>query len=233
MAKDGKKGKAPKAPKIPAIELLEPLLARTFDLERLRPPLPLLTKWLSATAEFDAMELRFLEEARIDLLDNTDYWNEEELKMQFISVVIRITKFQKPFRVYYNRDIEAAIEGRLVKTEADMLLSTGIGDIIETPYFFLHEYKREKKYSGDPIGQMLGGMLIAQAKNNDGKPVYGCYVQGRYWYFSVLKGKEYVISNSYNSTEIEEAKQIIAILREIQVIFKEEVAKILESKIKK
>jgi hypothetical protein len=219
MAKEQKTPKTPKVPKI-TIELLEPLLARTFGLERLRPPIPLLTKWLIATIELDAMEMRFLEEARVDLLDNTDHWNEEELKMQFISVIMRITKFQKPFRVYYNRDIEAEVEGRLLKSEADMLVSKGIGDIIETPYFFLHEYKREKKYSGDPIGQMLGGMLIAQAQNNDSKPVYGCYVQGRFWFFSVLEGKKYVISGAYDSTEIEQAKQIIAILREIQVIFK-------------
>ncbi len=219
MAKDKKVPKVPKTPKL-TIELLEPKLARTFGLERLRPPMPVLTQWLSATTELDDMELRFLEEARIDLLDNTDYWNEEELKMHFISVVMRVTKYQKPFRVYYNRDIEAEIGDFLVKSEADMLVSKGIGDIIETPYFFLHEYKREKKYAGDPIGQMLGGMLIAQANNNNGKPVYGCYVQGRFWFFAVLEGKNYVISNAYNSTEVADAKQIIAILREIQVIFK-------------
>jgi hypothetical protein len=86
------------------------------------------------------------------------------------------------------------------------------------PYFFMHEYKREKKYSGDPIGQMLGAMLIGQAKNNNDKPVYGCYVQGRYWYFTVLEGKDYVVSNSYNSSEMHDAKQIIFILRKLKQI---------------
>jgi hypothetical protein len=216
MAKSKKVTTPPK----PTIELSEPLLARTFGLHRNRPPHPMLSEWLSATTDLDAMEFRFLEEARIDLLDNTDYWNEEELKMHFISVIMRIVRFQSPFKVYYNREIEAEKGDFLIKTEADMLVSKGIGDLIETPYFSLHEYKREKKYSGDPIGQMLGGMLIAQVRNNDRKPVYGCYVQGRYWYFAVLQGTEYVISNSLNSTEIEDAQQIIAVLREIQQIFK-------------
>jgi hypothetical protein len=63
-------------------------------------------------------------------------------------------------------------------------------------------------------------MLIAQVRNNDNKPVHGCYVQGRYWYFAVLQGNEYAISNSLNSTEIDDALQIIAVLREIQKIFK-------------
>jgi hypothetical protein len=100
--------------------------------------------------------------------------------MQFISAIIRIVRFQSPLKVFFDREISAEIDGIFLKSEADMLVSKGIGDIIETPYFFLHEYKREKKYTGDPTGQMLGGMLIAQAKNNDNKPVYGGYIQGKF-----------------------------------------------------
>lgn len=85
----------------------------------------------------------------------------------------------------------------------------------------MHEYKREKKYSGDPIGQMLGAMLIGQAKNNNDRPIYGCYVQGRFWFFSVLVGNQYVISNSFNSSELEDAKQIIYILRKLKEIILE------------
>ncbi|MCU0342002.1 MAG: hypothetical protein MUE30_19185, partial [Spirosomaceae bacterium] len=83
------------------------------------------------------------------------------------------------------------------------------------------EYKREKKYSGDPIGQMLGGMLIGQAKNNNDKPVYGCYVQGRFWFFSILDGKQYVISQSFDSSQTDDARQIIYILRKLKEIIME------------
>jgi len=204
----------------PTIELSEPLLARTFGLHRIFSPTSILSTWLSVSCELTDAEMYFLEAARQDLIENTDYWNEEELKMHFISVIMRIVRFQNPFKVYYNREIEAEKGDFLIKTEADMLVSKGIGDLIETPYFFLHEYKREKKYSGDPIGQMLGGMLVAQVRNNDEKPVYGCYVQGRFWFFAVLQSDNYVISNALNSTEMEDAKQIIAVLREIQQIFK-------------
>jgi hypothetical protein len=99
-----------------------------------------------------------------------------------------------------------------------MLLAQGMADLIETPYFFLHEYKREKKYSGDPIGQMLAGMLIAQAKNNNDKPNYGCYVQGRFWFFSVLLGKEYVVSHSFDATNEAVATHIVLILRKLKHI---------------
>lgn len=204
--------------KTKAIELSEPLLAKTFGLTRFYEMTPLMKDWFLASGNLTEQEISLLEKIRQNLVENADFWNEEELKMHFISIIILIVNFQKPLRVYFDREISERIDGILVKTEADMLVSKGIGDIIETPYFFLHEYKREKKYTGDPTGQMLGGMLISQTKNNDQKPVYGCYVQGRYWYFSILHGKEYVISNSFNSMDQEEIARIIFIMRKIQTL---------------
>jgi hypothetical protein len=100
-----------------------------------------------------------------------------------------------------------------------MLVSKGVGEMIKTPYFFMHfAYKREKKYSGDPMGQMLGGMLVSQTKNSNQKPVYGCYVQGRYWFFSILLDKEYIISTGFDSSVKEGAVKIIMILRKLNQI---------------
>ncbi len=200
-----------------SIELSEPLLARAIGLTRLRP-----------TTEFDVVfevqgnlkehEKTLLHEVRIDLVDNADAWNEEELKMQFVSIIMYLARFQAPIRSYYDREIDATVGATYIKCKADMLLAKGIGELIEIPYFFLHEYKREKKYSGDPIGQMLGGMLIAQAKNNNGKPTYGCYVQGRFWFFSILIGKEYVVSQSFDATNEIMAERIVLILRKLKHI---------------
>ena len=204
-----------------SIELLEPILIDTFGLERLRPPQPNLEDWLSATGELNEDDEKLLNRVLIKLIDNADSWNEEELKMHFISMIILLADIDPAIRTYYDREISAEIEGHFVSSKVDMMLSKGIGELIKTPYFFLHEYKREKKYSGDPIGQMLGGMLIGQAKNNNDKFVYGCYVQGRNWYFSLLDGKKYVISKGFDSSEMEEVHQIIFILRKINTIIKE------------
>ena len=175
-----------------SIDLLEPILADTFGLERLFKPTPLMTEWLSATGKLNERDTSLIEESLIQLVENVDWWNAEELKMSFISMVIFLARFKKPIRTYYDREVSAVIEGHNVNCKADMMLSKGIGELIKTPYFFLHEYKREKKYSGDPVGQMLGGMLIGQAKNNEGKPIYGCYVQGRFWFFSTLEGRVFL-----------------------------------------
>ncbi len=132
-----------------------------------------------------------------------------------------LAHFSNAIRTYYDREISEQVEHIFLLCKADMMLSKGVGELIKTPYFFMHEYKREKKYSGDLVGQMLGGMLIGQAKNKNEKPIYGCYVQGRYWYFSILEGKQYVVSKGFDASQIDEAKQIVYILRKLNTIILE------------
>lgn len=196
-----------------SIELSEAILVRALGLEQNYEIPVLLKDWLSVAGHLVETDKVLLEKSCAHLVENANSWNEEELKMHFISIIVFLANIQKPLRVYFDREISATIEGILIKSEADMLVSKGIGELIEAPYFFLHEYKREKKYIGDPIGQMLGGMLISQAKNGDGKPVHGCYVQGRFWFFSLLIGKQYVISQPLNSAEFAQAQQIVFMLR--------------------
>jgi hypothetical protein len=38
---------------------------------------------------------------------------------------------------------------------------------------------------------MLIVLLLAQKRNNDPKPIYGAWLQGRIWNFTVLNEKEY------------------------------------------
>ena len=204
-----------------SIELLEPNLIVTFGLERVYKLTPKLLDWISAKSEINELDMILVNEVREKLMKNADSWNEEELKMQFISMIIFLIRCDDPIRTYYDREISTEIEGIYISSKVDMMFSKGVGELISTPYFFLHEYKREKKYSGDPVGQMLGGMLIGQAKNNNGNPIYGCYVQGRFWFFSVLIGKQYIISDAYDSVNIEELKQIISILRKMKLIIQE------------
>jgi hypothetical protein len=209
------------AAKSKSFPLLEPNLARRFGLKRLFKNTSALQDWLDATGSLSAADEAILLESQEKLIENADSWNEEELKMQFISFIMFLARFSNAFRTYYDREISETIDNEFLLCKSDMMLSKGIGELIETPYFFMHEYKREKKYSGDPIGQMLGGMLIGQTKNNNDKPIYGCYVQGRFWFFSVLDAKEYIISKSFDSSVIEEARQIIYILRKLNRIILE------------
>ena len=130
--------------KLKSLPLLEPYLIEAFGLQRLREPQPLLEDWLSATGEMSQEEQNLLDKVSIKLIDNADSWNEEELKMQFISIIILLADFDVPIRTYYDREISETIGEYFLSCKSDMMLSKGIGEMIKTPYFFLHEYKREK-----------------------------------------------------------------------------------------
>jgi len=90
----------------------------------------------------------------------------------------------------------------------------------EIPYFCFHEYKNEKEPLGDPAGQCLAAMLVAQELNNNQRPVYGVVVKGMHWYFMVLQGKEYVVSKPYLSID-EEIYEIVKMLKHLKTIIEE------------
>ncbi len=211
------------AAKKKSLPLLEPHLVRALGLEIQYDALPRLTDWLNAHGTLNEHEEYLLQQVYNKLLRNMNHWNEEELKMEFISMITLLAYFDDPIKTYYDREISAEVgDGHFLLCKADMMLSKGIGELIETPYFFLHEYKREKKYAGDPIGQMLGGMLIGQAKNNNSKSMYGCYVQGRFWFFAVLEGKNYSISKAFDASDPLEVRQIVHILRKLKQLILEQ-----------
>lgn len=64
---------------------------------------------------------------------------------------------------------------------------------------------------------LLVTMLAAQKLNHDGKPVYGCYVMGRLWFFVVLQGGDYAGSLAYDATK-DEIKDIFSILKKTKAI---------------
>ena len=128
-----------------SIQLWEPLLVKNLGLTRLFEPSETLEHLLNVKGELNEHDSVLLRKVRLELVKNADSWNEEELKMQFISMVMFLAEFNSPIRTYYDREISETVEDIFIRCKADMLLSKGIGELIETPYFFLHEYKKEKK----------------------------------------------------------------------------------------
>jgi hypothetical protein len=138
----------PMAAKKSSFPLLEPNLARRFGLTRVFQNTPLLTEWLEATGEINERDASILVESQAKLIENADSWNEEELKMQFISFIIFVAKFSNLIRTYYDREINETIDGEFLNCKSDMMLSKGIGELIETPYFFMHIYKKKVSLLG-------------------------------------------------------------------------------------
>jgi hypothetical protein len=91
----------------------------------------------------------------------------------------------------------------------------------KVPYFCLNEYKRQTDPNGDPRGQALIAMMIAQELNknhnrNADRPLLGCYVIGRNWYFMALIGTQYAISKDFSCVD-DEIFDIYRILKGLKV----------------
>ncbi len=138
------------------------LLIETFDLTRIYENMPLLNDWLSTDEAITDQERLLLEELRLRLLKNVEDWNEEELKMKFIAFLLNMIKYETgEIRTYFEKELSAKIGDYSLKTVADFLVAKGFGSRIKTPYFCFHEYKRERKYEPEPLGQLLCALLIA------------------------------------------------------------------------
>ncbi len=187
---------------------------------------PILQAWLSAPYQLNDFEKMSASYLREILVERVDFWNEEELKLKFIGSIISLVNFETPyFSAFADRYLGATVDGEELSGEPDMMVAKGTQEP-ETPYFCLHEYKKEiDNDSPDPAGQCLASMLVAQAQNADAFPIYGTYVIGRNWFFMILKGKEYSISNNYAATHEDELLDILRILKISKEIALEEAKK--------
>jgi hypothetical protein len=168
----------------------------------------------------------FLEQKRHLLKSEGDFWNEEELKMKFLSHVFEIVSLEVPNKVktFYERPLSDIIDGYKLSVVCDMLIASpmGIGKP-KKPFFFLQEFKKSKNAT-DAEGQVLTAMLIAQHQNNNGKPIFGCWLQGKMWNFCTLHEKKFCISRSYDASEQDDLHLIILILKQLKLIIINELA---------
>ena len=137
-----------------------------------------LADWLdSPTFILKPAHQEVLEDARILLSQKWDEWNEEELKMNFISMVFLVSQVDVPKRIctFYERRLSGNVNDINISLIVDcMLASPTNSGRPKSPYFFLQEFKQSLGDSHDPEGQMLAAMILSQALNNDDKPLYGC-----------------------------------------------------------
>lgn len=196
-----------------------------FHLTRNLKGLPLLTEWFKVTNNLTDSEKADLEKRRLTLLKKVNFWNEEELKMKFLSHLLDMAEYEDNdafFDTYLDREIEATVDKTLIKTKADYIIASGFGEEITSPYFCFHEYKRKKKNADDPVAQVLLGMLIAQEINKNGKPIYGCHIIGEFWFFMLMQGKEYAIAKALDATDEADLQHIVLILRKFKTIITNE-----------
>ncbi|MEM7535178.1 MAG: hypothetical protein AAF639_23580 [Chloroflexota bacterium] len=198
-------------------------LEKTFGLRRTFSR-PTLDRWTQDEQPITEAEQLMLNARLSDIRINYDAWNEQELVINFIGPVMTMVQFWDLYR--YNFFAGRHIETELVSVvddkkielggEPDGMIATGYREP-EIPMFAFTEYKREIGSTGDPAGQTVAAMLVAQALNQHEHPIYGCYVVGQQWFFVVLEGKQYTISRSYLATE-ESLFDIFRMLKALKAI---------------
>jgi hypothetical protein len=182
-------------------------LEKTFDLRQVEE-LDSLNEWLSQAQEIevDSKELAVLPIFQQLLKTNVTNWNEQDLSLHFIGPIFSLINFTAPYRfnLFAERKIEADVTNSKSETyrlfgKPDEMIASGFREP-ESPYFCFQEYKRETDPNGDPIGQVLAAMLVAQTIHQNNKPIFGAYVLGRDWYFLILDEKNYSISRGFDAT---------------------------------
>ena len=201
-----------------SINWIEGLIVKTFGLKNVLDGFPLLDAWLTVENDLDAPTIKELEKRRLTLRKRVNSWNEETLKMKFIAFILDMVDYDTDdLEGVFDAELKGTVQGQKLSVIADYALCSYTFDLKEQPYFYFHEYKPRKK-SKDPIAQLLVAMLIAQEKNEHQRPLYGCAVVGELWYFMILDGKTYSISNGYVAANADDLQTILLILRKFKHI---------------
>lgn len=188
-----------------------------FNIERINN-LPALVEWLDVpkntvlSSETDRL--------RVLLSTNVEAWNEDELKMMFLAPFLSKFEFSNfpSYRVFMQRQLLMQTEDGLEEIcKAKWFIATG-KQTPKKPFLFLQEYKLEKDLEDGGLGQFLITMINAQILNEDTKkPLFGCYMIGRFWFFVVLIEKNYSVSNAYDATQTSALSEIVVILERVKI----------------
>ena len=157
-------------------------------------------------------------------------WNEQELRERFIIPVVELVDFDMydlKIASFAERDLKAEYNNAILQGKVEWMVARGIFAPKE-PFFFIHEYKKEKNAANDPLGQLLVTLCTAQLLNQktpdptlfnaapksfEDIPLYGVYILGRFWFFVRLKNREYYVSKAYNAEEMKDLIFIVQMLK--------------------
>ncbi len=105
-----------------------------------------LEDWLAVESmEMEQKEEEELQRLRKKLRQNVDVWNEQELIIKFIALLIdRVDYDNKTFKTFANRRISGEIDGETVSGEIDLMIAAGKYEPKE-PYFCFYMNIKKKK----------------------------------------------------------------------------------------
>lgn len=70
-------------------------------------------------------------------LQRMSTWSEEDLKMKFISPILKLGKVMEDtnFVSFFDKKLTAEVQGHHLSVKADFVIGSGLMDFMEKPYF--------------------------------------------------------------------------------------------------
>ena len=172
----------------------------------------------------DNNQKKCLEKLIIKTENQIQYWNEQELVIKYLSLILDLADIQGvDFNSFAERILGAKVDGIEFSGIVDFLIAKGRYEP-RNPYFFIQEFKKAKNPSGDPLAQLLGELLVAQVINKNNE-IYGLYIVGQFWYFIAMKGREFTELSPLDSTNLEDLEIILSHLNWVKEYIEIEVKK--------
>ena len=176
-------------------------------------------EWFNYKYEISDYELKFLTTLLESHKYNLKYYNEVQLKSQFISPLLSLVNFTKgKIRGWYERNLSGIVNNYELKGNTDFMVATGKLKP-EKPFFFIQEFKKNLTKS-NPLEQLLAEMAVAM-QINDKNILRGTYNVGKIWSFIILEKTEqnkyqYYESDIFDSSKIDTLKQIYIYLQAVK-----------------
>ncbi|MDM8560792.1 hypothetical protein [Candidatus Parabeggiatoa sp. HSG14] len=169
--------------------------------------------WFEAESQISHDDNVFFEDLIRDNYFLIESYNEEELKVKFISPILNRVKFtnvEHEIRDFYEEKITYKTDKFILTGTTDFLVSKGL-EYSKKPYFFIQEFKKTIK-NDDPRPQLLAE-LISAIELNGFKVIKGAFIIGENWNFVILEKQEnnkyqYFVSHTLNATHINDLRQI-------------------------
>ena len=131
-----------------------------FGLDQLRH-IPLLEDWLKSTTTLVEYETTIVEYLREKLLNNADFWNEDELKLQFIAPLLLVVNFDMPnVKVFSQRSLSATINGIEIGGRIDFMVAKGKQKPIQPYFLSMNISKKQNVARATPKGNYYLNFLL-------------------------------------------------------------------------
>lgn len=196
-------------------EWSEAKLQEVFQLEYC--PTILLDDWLDVYDELSATETESLGILQNRLNKFGKNWQKPDTLFNFIAPLFHLVDMHTPhFRLFHQEHLFAQVsDTHTIYDKADLVVGGGKRHL-SNPYFCLGVYERNDHHQTTPEGQFLASLLAAHHMNKNVLPVYGALVVDKqWWYFGVLQGNQYALSEVYLAHK-DSLQQIYLIIRELK-----------------